>query len=218
MRSGGRRRSANAVRGRGASCDQQRNDRRRGLEEAGCVLRQSVREKYDLRRRDRKHAGPVLVVRVVVIAEFHRMVAGMDLRDQQAERKREAHAVPGPVRVSSASVTSHGGTVLHLSSPLSISLPAADERSAPRPSPAPVTEERFDGEARLRATWPVGPTDSRRRSSRARPGVVPVRADRLRRERPSSDARAGVRRASAPGPALRAASGPIHWPREEDPP
>ncbi len=75
-----------------------------------------MREKYDLCRRKRKLARPMLVVCMVVMAEFHRMVAGADLRTQQAERKRDSHAAPGPMRVSCYSVTSHGHRLQYLSS------------------------------------------------------------------------------------------------------
>lgn len=82
LRSGGRRRGANAVRSHCACRNRKRVAGSWRLEKAGCAILQSEREKKNLRRNQRELAWPLLIVRMLVVAELHRMVAGGDLRTQ----------------------------------------------------------------------------------------------------------------------------------------
>lgn len=138
---GGRRRSTYAVRSRCAGCDRKRTGYGWWLEKAGCAILQSKREKKKLRGNQREHARPVLVVRMLVVAVLHRMVAGGDLRDQQANGDGEGGPASGYSRVSLASGTSHPRRLHHLSSPYFPPPHQRDrswrgDRCSPRPCPA----------------------------------------------------------------------------------
>ncbi len=156
---GGRRRSTYAVRSRCAGCDRKRTGYGWWLVKAGCAIRQSKREKKKLRRNQREHARPVLVVRMLVVAVLHRMVAGGDLRDQQANGDGEAGPALDYSRVSLASGTSHPRRLHHLSSPYFPPPRQRDrswrgDRCSPRPWPA-LAQSRLEAHGRALSPGPL---------------------------------------------------------------